>query len=385
MLFRSLALRLAGTLAPALALSVSLAGCGPDGSAASRVEEWAVVDDPRVSIGRLDGSEEELFQSIADAVVTPSGSIVVADRGLAAIRVFDAEGRFAAELGRRGEGPGEFSYLMSVDFFPPDSILAWDGATARLTYFGVDGSLMGTVDLRAGMAAAGIPSLDQYVGRFPDGSLGFTTIRVGPEVGDPDRMTLERFSMDGVHLGRVAEMSGMVRGRRAPNPYSPFPYFAASGEGLYFTSGAGPTVSSLSTGGTEGKIALPPRHGDVDEAWDALPDAVDSLAPPIFRQFLPEAEKPDSLPHYAGLLVDARGRIWTKPFSAPEDALWIQAGGRVRGGAWMVADAEGDPVADVTLPVDFIPLVVLSDRVLGIRVSELGVERIQVLPILVVE
>jgi len=48
------------------------------------------------------------------AALIPDGRIAVADNGAATIRIFRPDGSFERELGRRGEGPGEFAYLSSI-------------------------------------------------------------------------------------------------------------------------------------------------------------------------------------------------------------------------------------------------------------------------------
>lgn len=362
----------------ALVVTALYAACSPSGEAGSRAETWSVSTQPAVSIGEMDGDTTVLFQRITDLAFTPQGEIVVADGGLGVLRVFDREGRFVTQIGRRGEGPGEFESIRGIWTFPPDSMGVWDSGAYRLTYFRTDGSLARTVTLEAAARAAGVGSLDQFVGPLADGSVALASITIGD--GPPprsDRMSVEVFSAEGRYAHRLAEIQGMVRGTRAPIPFSPFPYFAVRDGAVLFTRGVAPEVRALGGGDTT-TLVFPPAEVDVDSAWESLRPALEAREQPFFLGLLDEMEKPGALPHIAGLLVDDEGNVWTKTYRAPGDALWLDGGARVRGGSWMVATREGRLVATVDLPEGFSPFEVAADRILGLSIDVLGVERVEV-------
>lgn len=69
-----------------------------------------------VEIGELDGPEEQIFGTIADAMVMDDGSIAILDRQANELRLFDPDGVFLHAHGGSGDGPGEFgipAYLVS--------------------------------------------------------------------------------------------------------------------------------------------------------------------------------------------------------------------------------------------------------------------------------
>lgn len=73
---------------------------------------------PEVTIGQLDGPEEYLFGSIRSIAVADDGTIHVLDVQAQHVRVFDSLGVFVETLGRRGEGPGEFSEAEAIAVLP---------------------------------------------------------------------------------------------------------------------------------------------------------------------------------------------------------------------------------------------------------------------------
>ncbi|MXX72042.1 MAG: 6-bladed beta-propeller [Gemmatimonadetes bacterium] len=73
---------------------------------------------PEVAIGDLDGPEEYLFGSIRSIAVADDGTIHVLDVQAQHVRVFDSLGVYVETLGRRGEGPGEFSEAEAIAVLP---------------------------------------------------------------------------------------------------------------------------------------------------------------------------------------------------------------------------------------------------------------------------
>ncbi len=63
------------------------------------------------------------------------------------IFVLGRGGTLVSTLGRKGDGPGEFRRVQGVRFLPPDTLLAWDGNTLRLSWLALDGRLLKAVTL----------------------------------------------------------------------------------------------------------------------------------------------------------------------------------------------------------------------------------------------
>ena len=357
-------------------------GCRSEAGQPS-LEQWTVSETPATSIGAVEGDSVYLFQRIAGARFTADGRIVVADGGLSAVRVFEGDGRFVLQAGGRGDGPGEFQYLRDVWVHLSDTIGVWDMASRRVTYFGGDGEVARTVQLQLSGAGAEAGNLDFMVGALDDGSVAVAALALAAGGGPgADRVWVERFDADGRHLGRLGESTGLVRARlsgggSAPIPFSPYPHFASDGRTIYHTNGHASAVTAWS-GGDARTIVFPPAEHDLERAWSTLETELRRRDIEFYLGMVATAPRPDSIPSLAGLLVDDAGRLWAKRYEPATDALWLGGGARPSGGTWWVADAEGTLIARAEIPAGFAPVQVEGDRVLGISLDPLGVERVEV-------
>lgn len=139
---------------------------------------WSLSESPTIVIGEVDGRPEILFTQIAAAFSVTNGTLVVADATSREIRWFDRDGVHIRTVGRRGEGPGEFRNLSRVERLSADTILAWDEAGRRLSFFSEDGAFLAShvvVDVPESFEAppgrfiAG--ATPQILGFFRDGSI----------------------------------------------------------------------------------------------------------------------------------------------------------------------------------------------------------------------
>lgn len=369
------------TYSLAFALTTLLLAACSDGGVSSGQESWTISDVPTTSIGLVEGDSAYLFQRIVDAHFTGNGSIIVADGGLLVLREYDQNGTFVAQLGGRGNGPGEFRSVRGIWIIPPDSVGAWDSSSLRLTFFGGGRTAARTVSLEAANAAVGVARLDFLAGRLHDGSLVIGSVALAESLG-PDRITIELISPIGEHIGRLGETTGLVRARLAervngPIPFSPYPYVATYRDVVYHTNGAEPLVKAWSPGG-ERTIAFPPHDYDVGREWAAVTTEVENRMIEPFVRAIATAPRPDVIPHLAGLLIDDAGRIWAKRYDPLADSIWLRGQGAGGTATWWVADSAGDLIATVQAPAGFEPLQIEGTRVLGMSVDSLGVERVEV-------
>lgn len=150
-----------------------------------------------VSIGTDIGDDPYMFGAVASVYATDE-EIYVADRQVPAVRVFDFLGRHVRDIGRQGQGPGEFLAPVFVAGTPDGRIVVQDmQRRQRLIVYGRDGSVLepyrleaepkcctrppvvledGTVWLelrRGGGRTIGMTSVERYVQRFDsDGARG---------------------------------------------------------------------------------------------------------------------------------------------------------------------------------------------------------------------
>lgn len=123
-----------------------------------------------------------------------------------------------------------------------------------------------------------------------------------------------------------------------------------------------------------------------EEAWAALEPGLQERAEysefaRILLEQLQGGEVPrdGQVPTIAGMLADDAGMLWIKEFEPATDALWLRANARRPGpgGHWRVLAPEtGELVAEVPMPAGVVPIQIGADRLLGLAVDELGVQRV---------
>ena len=92
--------------------------------------------EPEVTIGELDGPEEYLFGRIRSIAVNNDGTVYVLDQQAQHVRVFDSSGVYLETLGRRGQGPGEFSRAEAIALLPDGRLVVRDPDNQRVAVFG---------------------------------------------------------------------------------------------------------------------------------------------------------------------------------------------------------------------------------------------------------
>jgi hypothetical protein len=97
---------------------------------------------PELAIGELDGAEEYLFGNIRGVDVDDEGRIYAADTQAAVVRVFSAEGVHVRTIGRRGEGPGEFSEPDLARVRSDGRLVVRDQRNARYSVFTREGEFL---------------------------------------------------------------------------------------------------------------------------------------------------------------------------------------------------------------------------------------------------
>ncbi|MCJ7627150.1 MAG: hypothetical protein MUO50_02065 [Longimicrobiales bacterium] len=95
-----------------------------------------------VRIGSLDGAEEYTFGMIGGVAVMEDGTIWVGDRHLSAIRKYGPDGAYTGQIGRKGEGPGEFSYPFGMRVLPDGRVAVWDDGAIRISLFSAAGDFL---------------------------------------------------------------------------------------------------------------------------------------------------------------------------------------------------------------------------------------------------
>ena len=133
------------------------------------------------NLGELDAEDDNvLFFQPSDIASDADGNIYVLDAGNQRIQKFSAEGKYLATLGRRGEGPGEMQFPLSLDIDAQGYMYVPDMGNQRIQVYTPEGA-----------AHKGISTNRSPLGSIrmlPDGSMLQGTggmMIMGP--GGPDR------------------------------------------------------------------------------------------------------------------------------------------------------------------------------------------------------
>jgi hypothetical protein len=97
-------------------------------------------------IGDADTEDENLaFNMPNDLAEDSRGNIYIADSSNARIQKFARDGAFVASLGRKGQGPGEFTSIRSLAVDADDRLFAFDAGQRRLTILTNEGKEVRTI------------------------------------------------------------------------------------------------------------------------------------------------------------------------------------------------------------------------------------------------
>ncbi len=328
---------------------------------------WSLDTRPLVT---LDGEEPAaILETVTGATRLPDGTILVADHGDYALRIFNAAGAVLKRFGRKGSGPGEVRYLARM----------WRCGDSVYTY-----------DIEEGHRLSVFTLTGQYV----------RTFRFGPPPGEatPFASACNRRG-DFVHLGwekrgdmkagifrsvvpvwtsRADSVTGRIidsipgserwglmtdnqfRGTR-PLPLGKQPVLGIAGSTILVGSADRFLVRMVGqTGQPLGTLQRPSAPlavtpSDVQYAIDLeVANSGENNRPRIQRAYA-AMTFPKTLPAYTTIMVDANDLVWVRPY--PRGAQSV-----VR---WSVFDTKGALVAEVDLPTLLEVYEIGNDYVLG--------------------
>jgi hypothetical protein len=96
-----------------------------------------------LDIGTAEGEPAYEFSRVGSIAVGNDGTIFVANGATSSIRLFTPQGKFIRELGRRGNGPGEFQGVRLLQVMG-DTLLLFDAGLQRTTLLDLSGKVLAT-------------------------------------------------------------------------------------------------------------------------------------------------------------------------------------------------------------------------------------------------
>ena len=326
---------------------VSVADSG--GVSVATIPNLHALDLPELRLTLLHSTADDLdLVEVVGAVLLPDSSLVIADKAAPNLSFLRPDGSLRAQVGREGEGPGEYTGISRIGLTNDGSLFAYDRALRRFTFLDREGGVIGV--RRSGCTAAtgevvpladvdgqaftGVletrPNLPPGVQRGPlfvvtcaGTEESFDTL--GEWAGKERYVTSNQWIAVG--FGRTALYDG--RGDRA---------VVGTNDSLDLTLYEGTAVRTRVRGGSSIRMVTPQES----EEWTGLflgmfPEVVR----PEWRRRLAQSDVRDTYPAMGSIKVDASGRMWIGEYAK------LSAERR----QWTVLGADGMPVGSIHLPV----------------------------------
>ena len=311
----------------------------------------AAVEELR--LGSLEGPEETSFGWVGDIAVAADGTMYVPDVQVPAVRIFDATGRYVGDLGREGEGPGEYQALRGIDVLPDGSVAVWH-EMGDVTLFGPDGAFVRRFSLSF-LSLAGGPG----PGLVAD-TAGRVLVRTttGPPASNVLAYAWVRATAGGELVDSIVPPDRDLGG-------SPFAFraetFSAPSPLGYFVVGR-TTEYALHRPTSDGRVVTiertfepVPIQGEERAQWDAYIDAVEAARGDDWPAMN------DEKPAWKDFSVGYDGRIWVRRYvEAVHRPEYVSAAARSRAARpnvnWVepvrydVVDPRGAYLGTVELP-----------------------------------
>lgn len=286
----------------------------PDSATLRLVEE--------LRIGEIEGAEDYTFGNVLAIAPTRDGGAYVWDGRMTLLRRYDATGRYVRQIGRRGEGPGEYEQVSGMTMVG-DLLLFWDRYNHHLSVYDTTGTLLRWWKPAGMSGVSGVlhPTtgdrvyLQQIVGPVgPDGvpPLGYVSYDLQ---GRPGPDTLRRAIRFDGRTPPFLDAAGPRGGRVVELPYAAAPFGGISPLG-HLVHGWGDQYALL-----DQRHDAPPlrieRDAPVVPVSDAERADEESRIAAELRRYDPgwewaSARIPATKPFVNRLLFGAEGRLWVE-------------------------------------------------------------------------
>lgn len=391
------------TAATAVALALALAGCSTPPPAPPVDTVWGETSVfEELAIGVASGPEEHMFGDVRTLAVAPDGKIYVAetqpisrpDGRQVLLRAYDADGEYLHDVGRVGQGPGEYE-VPFPSVLPDGRLAVWDPRSTRLSLFSA-GDHLGSVPVDSSYATF----RTDVEGNFWVQDVAEQRVRDGVPRG-----VFERYSMEGELLDTfplpsewpdragpartdfVLMYEGYIRPFTVLTRYvvSPLGYLVVGHNDSYDIELRKPEGTVHLTRDLERVALRPEEQAEWNEFRDGLvrrTAEAGTQVPGRQVEFLPI---PDHKPFFRELYAGEEGRIWVFRYVAAEKRDVVEpVPGRPdrplltwrEPFTYDVFEPDGRFLGTVVLPDDFEPRVFRGTRIWGTRTDEAGVEQV---------
>jgi len=348
-----------------------------------RPGEWRVSSSALFTLGW--GTGEPTFTWIQSGQVLSDGGALVGDFGSGSIYRIGHDGSVVASWGRKGEGPGEYQGLDAM-LLRGDSVFVSDGRLLRVTILSLEGVVYATRPLPGAF-------LHQVSTILADGRLllipgdGYSAISETRPEWVFERKPILAVSLHAASVDTLAELPHLRRwyGTRGASP-GPIPVkgrAAGFADGFAWSRSDGPEVRWYDRTGRLVQIArwteepVPLTQEGRRRMATRLEDALRGRGDATFvATQLAELEQgfdrhAGPLPYWDSFHVDRQGNAWLREYSLPGEPS----------SRWRVLARDGTLAGVIELPDVTSILDITHDRILAVRLNELDVPAVVMLPL----
>ena len=337
-----------------------------EGDASS--EESVLTLTEAFRIGDESAGDSLLFGFVLGMAVDSRGQLYITHDRLKRIRKFSKEGIQIGEIGREGEGPGEFIDMPDVHLGPGDSLYAWDIWASKLTIFSPQDHLYVT-SLKPSFSEDGSPR--DFLGATDIGLLLQYASGYSPDSdeSDPNFLRIKLVDWSGTvisdSVAQLPQSNLLVRIEELTISFDVLPFgsggslaFSTDQVLYYGTTGSIHITALPFRGGQQPEFDITVPHTPIpvtqSERQEAIANARDGF------QEMVRARIPEVKPAFKTLVPDDEGRLWIE--------LTQQEGEQTS--TWLVVNKNGLVVGKTSVPQGVRLRVVRGRRAYGIVTEE---------------
>ncbi len=303
-------------------------------------EEAVLHFDEDLSLGE---KEEYRFSRISGIAVDKEERIYVLDYTEAQVKVFDKNGLFLWNIGKKGQGPGELASPFSISIAPDDEVAIQDLNNRKILYFSLEGQFIKSISTAEWV----------IVGMKTDTKGHVVTVVSNMH---PDKQVIELKKFD-LELNSLVSFRSISLPRRSPpfNPFGPDISWALTDSDHvicgypenYILDVYDPEGNSIRKIHKEAK-PIKISQGEIEEAKKRLPGPM-------------KLDIPKYHSAYRDFTVDEEGRIFVRTWEKEESASAYY---------FDIFDPAGKYI--VKIPLTFNPAVWKNGKVYAIEENESG-------------
>ena len=342
-------------------------------------------------IGTLDGPEVYTFGTISGVAIGPNQSAYIGDGQAPAIRRYSEDGAWIADIGRQGQGPGEYNLISGLRMLEGGPLALLDQRNGRVTYY-LNGEYSTSFLSLSGLFTADPYAVDTAAGSY------VKTVILNP--GKPPSAD-EPWEMGWIHFDRTGQVKDTLQ---IPPEDEVGGGFVLAGLGGYYRPFTVMTLSTVSPHGylvvcrndryalsrslpdgrvlrIEREVERIPIRAEEKHQWNAWID--------YFKRRGRESGNnasygplPDVKPYVRHLFVDDDGRIWVAVYAEARFKPYTDAERAERGDrpslewnqplVWEVIDPRGQFLGRVTLPDKTSLAAARGTTIWGVQAGEYG-------------